>query len=209
MTDMIAIARHPRRLSSGVTGAPGVRRDSRAAAPTIEIAPSARASASVSSKAPSAGGIGSIRRAADGTGTDICAAPCAPATLISTRIEPYSISHRLEVKRCGSIGERVASVGNGSILGARAGEACDGGCDLAHVVGVGANLDVGDAGDYGRDVDGDEQVIGAGVAFVEDVGTADVRVGGGCEEEDGEGEDREVAEFIPPVVVVGGWDYHR
>ena len=60
-TDIIAIARHPRRLSSGVTGAPGARRDSRAAAPTIEIAPIARAIASVSSNAPSAGGIGSIR----------------------------------------------------------------------------------------------------------------------------------------------------
>ena len=187
-----------------------MRRDSRAAAPTIEIAPSARASASVSSNAPSAGGIGSIRRAADGTGTDICAAPCAPATLISTRIEPYSISHKLEVKRCGSMGERCRDVGNGSILRARAGEACDGGGDLAHVVGVGANLHVGDAGDDGGDVDGHEQVIGAGVAFVEDVGTADVRVGRDCEEQDGDGEDREAAaEFIPPVVVVAWRDYHR
>ena len=74
-------------------------------------------------------------------------------------------------------GRALRDVGDGSILRARAGEACHRGADLAHVVGVGANLHVGDAGDYGGDVDGHEQVIGAGVAFVEDVGTADVRVG--------------------------------
>ena len=108
------------------------------------------------------------------------------------------------MKRCGSIGRASRDVGDGSILRARAGEACDGGGDLAHVVGVGANLHVGDAGDYGGDVDGHEQVIGAGVAFVEDVGTADVRVGGTCEEQDGDGEHREAAslDFVRRLVVV-------
>ena len=87
----------------------------------------------------------------------------------------------------------LRSVGDGRILRARTREARHRGADLMHVVGVGANLHVGDAGDYGGDVDRHEQVIGACVAFVEDVGTADVGVGGEREEQDGDREHRGAA----------------
>jgi hypothetical protein len=76
----------------------------------------------------------------------------------------------------------LRDVGHGRILRARACEASHRSADLTHVVGVGANLHVGDAGNYRGNVDRHEQVIGAGVAFVKDVGTADVRVGGNCEQ---------------------------
>ena len=57
-----------------------------------------------------------------------------------------------------------------------------------HIVGVGANLHVGDAGNHCRNIDGHEQVIRARVAFVEDVGTADVRTGGAGEQQHGDRE---------------------
>src|SRR5262249_60638588 len=59
-------------------------------------------------------GIDSIRRANDDTGTDISAVPRSPLTLRITRIEPYSISQRLEVNRFGSVEERCARSGTGA-----------------------------------------------------------------------------------------------
>src|SRR5262249_1183658 len=69
---------------------------------------------SASSSTPSQNGIDSIRRANDGTGTDISAVPRSPLTLRITRIEPYSISQRLEVNRFGSVEERCARAGTGA-----------------------------------------------------------------------------------------------
>jgi hypothetical protein len=80
------------------------------------------------------------------------------------------------------VGRALCDVGDGSILRARSGEPRHGGGNLADVVGVRANLYVSDAGNYGGNIDRHEQVIRASVAFVEDVGTADVRVGGNREQ---------------------------
>ena len=76
------------------------------------------------------------------------------------------------------MGERCAASGTGAYCEPTPDEPRDSGADLVDVVGVGANLHIGDAGDYRGDVDGHEQVIRAGVAFVEDIGAADVRARG-------------------------------
>ena len=100
-------------------------------------------------------------------------------------------------------GRALRDVGDGSILRARAGQPRHRGADLTHVVGVGANLHVGNAGDHRGNVDRHEQVIWARVAFVEDVGTADVRIRRSREQQHDDREDRGAPRFIPYVVVTG------
>jgi hypothetical protein len=62
---------------------------------------------------PSAFGIGKIACPNDATGTDSSADPRAPFTLSSTRSEPYSINHRLELKNRGSVFDCFARLGTG------------------------------------------------------------------------------------------------
>ena len=78
-------------------------------------------------------------------------------------------------------GRALCDVGDGRVLRAHTCEARHRRADLTHVVGVGANLHVGDAGDYRGNVDGHEQVVWTRVTFVENIGTADVRVSGNRE----------------------------
>ena len=67
----------------------------------------------------------------------------------------------------------LREVRNRNILRAGAGQPRDCGRNLAYVIGVGANLDLGDARNHLRHAHRDKEMIRAGVAFVEHVRTAD------------------------------------